>query len=187
MSASTVDSALQLVEGGLAANIGTLMETLRNGGAVSRWHAERIQPQEVSAHSHGVAVLLCFICTPNIHLLKAALFHDLAERLVGDMPAPIKWDYPHIGQFLDELSEKVDKDLGIYVILSPNEKALLKIADYLEAAFYTLEQRRAGNQHADAIFNRLSWYFANRANLPEYPKALALWQWLEDEYKAASQ
>src|SRR5690349_19381109 len=110
------DSALQLLEGGLLQNAGQLMSVLRDGGQVRRWHVERMPEQSVAEHSHGVAVILCFICEPSALLLKAALFHDLAEKQVGDMPAPIKWDFPHIAQFLDEQSDRVERHLGIHVI-----------------------------------------------------------------------
>lgn len=182
MTLTAKDSALQVLEGGLSTNPGARMELLRNGSFVKRWHVERLSPQEVASHSHGVAVMLCFICEPSAHLLKAALFHDLAEKMVGDMPAPIKWDYPEIAKFLDELSDKVDHTLGIYIILTPAEKKLLKLADYLDASFYALEQRMQGNRYADAIFNRLRWFFESQTNIIEYPKAMEIWEWLKSKY-----
>lgn len=162
--------------------LGAHISQVRDGANVTRWHVERIELQRVSDHCHGVAVILCFICDPSANLLKAGLFHDLAEKHAGDMPAPVKWEYPQIKAFLDELEERVQERLGLTVDLTTEEERLLKIADYLDAAYYALEQRRKGNRYADDIFQRLRWFFEEQVNLIEFPKARAVWLWLKERY-----
>ena len=166
--------------------LGAHLAQIRDGANVTRWHVERLAPQRVSDHCHGVAVLLCFICEPGANLLKAALFHDLAEKQAGDMPAPVKWEHPEIKRFLDELEDKVQRRLGLAVELTAEEERLLKIADYLDASYYALEQRMMGNRYADDIFHRLRWFFEERVNLVEFPKAQTIWRWLKEQYADAS-
>lgn len=150
--------------------LGELLTELRFGGNVSRYHCERtIRTQRVSEHSHGVAVILCFITEPSVNLLKAALFHDLNEKRVGDMPAPIKWANPKIQEFLDEAGKKADKELEISVKLSAVEETLLKIADYLEAAFFCLEERTMGNCYVNPIMANLIWFFHSRTDFSLVP------------------
>lgn len=179
-----IDSAKQLFAAEKL-SIGPTLMTLMEGGTVERWHVERIPGQSVAAHSHGVAVIICFIVPQaelTARLLQAALFHDLAEKLSGDLPAPVKWDYPDMAKFLDRLSEDVEAALGINVFLSPREKVILKIADYLDAMFYCYEQRKRGNRYADPIFQRLCWFFQS-IQWDYCPKAKEVWNWLEAEYQ----
>lgn len=162
---------------------GVHLSQVRDGGNVSRWHVERLDPQRVSEHSHGVAVILCFICeNPSANLLKAALFHDLAEKQAGDMPAPVKWEHPEINSFLHELEQRVKSRMGLIVELTDEEERLLKIADYLDAAYYAMEQRMKGNRYADDIFHRLRWFFEERTTLVEFPKAQSIWLWIKASY-----
>jgi 5'-deoxynucleotidase YfbR-like HD superfamily hydrolase len=180
---ATVPSNLTLVS---ELPIGAHMAQLRDGAHVSRWHVERLEPQRVSEHSHGVAVILCFICEPSANLLKASLFHDMAEKHSGDMPAPIKWEYPEFSRLLHDLENKVKRRLGLEVSLTDEEERLLKLADYLDASYYALEQRKSGNRYADDIFANLRWFFEQRTNLVEFPKAQAMWMWIKEQYAAAS-
>lgn len=168
-----------------ALSLGAQLGQIRDGANVTRWHVERVTPQRNSEHCHGVAVILCFICDPSSNLIKAGLFHDLAEKHAGDMPAPIKWEYPEFAKMLAELENRCLDRLGLAIELTREEERLLKIADYLDASYYMLEQRRWGNRYADEIFNNLRWFFEQRVNLVEFPKAQAVWTWLKEQYAEA--
>lgn len=175
------------VEEAKTSNLGETLQELRFGGNVARYHCERVtRNQRVSEHSHGVAVILAFLTTPSAELLKAALFHDLNEKLVGDMPAPIKWKHPEISKFLNEEGERMDAMLGITVVLSDEEQRLLKLADYLEASFFCLEERTMGNRYVDVIFSNLGNFFEKDRKIEEFPKALELWNWLKERYASLS-
>lgn len=138
---------------------------VRRGGRVRRYHVEHISPQENSSHQWGVAALLYLLHpAPSPALIKAALFHDVPEAEVGDLPAPVKWRYPALKILLAEAETEVAKRLDIDVELDEDEEHWLYGVDYLEAALYAYEQRRMGNREASPIFWRVRWAFQERAD-----------------------
>ena len=64
-----------------------------NGGVSKRYHTvDTLKSQDIAAHSFGVA-WLCEVLTDgkaSKELIMAALAHDLAEHIVGDLPSPSK-------------------------------------------------------------------------------------------------
>ena len=136
---------------------------------IGRWSLMRsVTPENVQEHSHMVAVLahaLAVIrrdvfglpCDPNA-CAAAALFHDAAEILTGDLPTPIKYFNPEImtayRQVEAAASEKLLHMLPAELrpayepFLSesdPEIKRLVKAADKLSAYIKCIEERRAGN------------------------------------------
>lgn len=167
-------------------SVGEQCAMLREGSSVKRWHTEHLTCETVANHSHGVAMILCLISPAeymNAHLLKAAIFHDLAEKEVGDISAPTKWANPTLADALDQASANWERKMGVHVILTEGERLLLKIADYMDAAFYALEQRKMGNRYADDVFARLCQFF-KRIELAKtkFPKAIEMWDWIHSEY-----
>ncbi len=140
---------------------------LRAGGAVKRYHTfPTIGNQDVGTHSHAVAVfILAMHPNPSFNLIKACLFHDLAEYDTGDCPANVKWAYPAMGAMLKLAESFIDDQLGLTVELTEEEDQWLKLADTLEYCLYALEQRRLGNQNMDIVFQR------GLARLSTYPAA----------------
>lgn len=133
---------------------------IRKGRVTRRYHTQRMHDhQRVDAHSFGVAVIADLI-TPGksaedaAALFRASLYHDLAEHVTGDMPAPFKraLDIRHrVGVYEDELMERVG--LNLPPMSSVLERAL-KIADAAEGCFHCIEEARMGN------FD-ISWVFRN--------------------------
>lgn len=122
--------------------------TLYDAGSVTRCHTLRtLHAQNLGHHSWGVALILCYICEPSVNLLKAALYHDLAESVTGDVPATAKWSFPNLSDVLDSLEEKFNQDHDLVVDLTPQEGALLKWADMLEFVMYTASEIKMGNQY----------------------------------------
>lgn len=71
-----------------------------NGGETRRYHGFRMLMEDtVGHHSYNVACIIMKVRPDaSAALLRAALKHDVAEHIVGDMPAPSKRaapDYVH--------------------------------------------------------------------------------------------
>lgn len=138
---------------------------------IRRWGLMRNTFQEnIQEHSHMVAVLAHALAVIRRDVFGgqidpgaaavAALYHDAAEILTGDLPTPVKYYNPEIrdaykqveavsadrltallpqvlqGEFRPLLREETD----------PDTHALVKAADKLAAYIKCLEELRAGNR-----------------------------------------
>jgi len=153
-------------------------ERIRLGGGVRRFHTRpTIDHQTVAAHSWGVAALLFEICDPSVNLLRAAIYHDVAEYDTGDIPATAKWMSKSLKATLDELELQIERGLGIEAAnLSREERWLLKFADMLELVWYSVEQRKMGNRYAEEWYeNGTAWMEKAQAefNTPRLSAAIA--------------
>lgn len=135
----------------MTATIKTMLQFMEDGGRTIRCHTvPTIAPQNVAAHSYGVAWLCYIIMTPNhepsANLLLHALSHDMAEHVTGDIPAPTKrsldisdavqkWEYNAMALAGFELPP-----------LSDLESLVLKLADCLELLMYCVRERGLGNK-----------------------------------------
>ena len=137
---------------------------------ISRWGLMRSSiPENLSEHSletaviaHALAVIdntyLGGAARPE-HIACAALFHDAAEILTGDLPTPIKYHSAEISAAYHEVertaSEKLANMLPVelrseFAPLISGEvgeelKPLLKCADRLGAYIKCVEERKAGS------------------------------------------
>ena len=142
---------------------------IRAGGDVKRFHTvTMLREHLVSSHSWGVATLLLDI-DPNIskELLVAALYHDVAESVTGDVPATTKWRYPAIAELLNNAELEVETDLGIRSDLRQQEKDTLKFADMLDLVLACVEEFNLGNRGAGVVALRGLSYLKER----EWPAA----------------
>ena len=126
------------------------------GGQTKRYHTwPTIGEQSVSAHSWGVAVILTLICEPSLKLMKAALFHDMAEHDVGDTPAPAKWANPKFAEELRKTERQFEFKMGIDRVLdtlSAQEQWHLDLADLLELCSFATVQVKLGNTYCQRVF-----------------------------------
>jgi 5'-deoxynucleotidase YfbR-like HD superfamily hydrolase len=164
---------------------------LFSGGAVARYHTERIAPQSVAAHSWGVAAILLELHrpgTPSSELLQCALLHDVAEVATGDLPAPVKRRL-NLGAAFDaaETEELSRHDIALPA-LTPVEAWLLKLADCLEGAYYCTEQARMGNRYAAAVGRVYCSYvrtYLNNINAPAPASAVVTATYILDTLERA--
>ena len=138
---------------------------------ITRWGLMRNTFSEnLQEHSHQVAILahaLALIRREILHLpgpdpeqcAVAALYHDAAEILTGDLPTPIKYYSPELRQayrvvedaagekLLSMLPPALRESYRDYV-LEQNEAVnpIVKAADKLAAYIKCLEELKAGNQ-----------------------------------------
>jgi len=134
-----------------------------NGGYSTRYHTAEVHfRQTIADHSFGVA-WLCELLTEGTaskDLIMAALAHDLAEHMVGDIPSPAKRALGVGAQFDEyELAHLKANGLSNYAAsLMPAELDVLKYADMIEGMHFCLRERRLGNVNVDVIFGRFLSY-----------------------------
>ena len=139
------------------------LEGRLSSGEVLRYHAEpTIQQQNVAEHTWGVLVLINYLCpTAEVKLMRAALFHDTEERIIGDIRAPMKRALRNTEAKgpLDRLEDNAREQLGVPEIhLSRYEEHVLKLADYLESLRFVAIEHEMGNQRLKSVAQTLVTY-----------------------------
>jgi 5'-deoxynucleotidase YfbR-like HD superfamily hydrolase len=138
------------------------LELVLRGVQTRRFHTHPMnQPETVGHHSALVAAFLQLAypdCSKNA--LVYAVFHDLAEFAVGDIPSPTKRTLPNSKQALDALEETT---FAAYLvsppILSNEEKAQVKVADILAGLATCLTEHLMGNVFTEVAWDNFGTYF----------------------------
>ncbi len=138
---------------------------------IVRWSLMRNSlPENIQEHSHMVAVIAHALgvirrdvyglpCDPN-EAAAAALYHDSAEILTGDLPTPIKYHRRKIRSAYRQVERLANEKLlatlpaelrPAYEDLLTGETQerlhdLVKAADKLSAYIKCIEERKAGNK-----------------------------------------
>jgi len=130
------------------------LDFIMAGGAVQRFHTMRtIHPQNVAEHSFGVAWLVYLLTggKPSAALLLAALGHDLAEHVTGDLPAPAKRALGLGPQFAAAEDAAASAAGLLLPPLTDDEAKVLKLADTLELVLYCQRELAMGNSRMREI------------------------------------
>lgn len=147
---------------------------------VLRWHANaddrlRNSGDTVKMHEIRVASLcmrLCAFLGMPLHasdLPRAALNHDEAESIVGDIPGPAKRRFPDLKEAYERAEAEVLAEMGIAPFnLNPDEAAVLKICDRLDAILWAMEHGVWGPDWEDDLHDLRNFALRFR------PQALAL-------------
>ena len=125
------------------------------GGAVKRFHTiPMIGEETVGEHSFGVAMMVLAITEQkaSADLLRAALYHDMAEQITGDSPFTAKRAFPMLKSTLEIMEETWETDNGFHVDLNERDRLLLKSADMLQLLWRCKLQRDLGNTNVDKVF-----------------------------------
>jgi 5'-deoxynucleotidase YfbR-like HD superfamily hydrolase len=138
---------------------------LIESGGVQRYHTEPFGSQSVGRHTWGAMMLADQLFRPHLDtkiaddLLRRLLYHDTAERLTGDTPAPAKWLNPKLTQELEKAEKEAFRAKGLPHNWNEDPESafhlLMKAADYGEAMIYCASQLHAGNRYAERPFQRL--------------------------------
>lgn len=142
--------------------------SIRKGGDVKRFHTvTMLQDNLVASHSWGVATLIFDVFpSASVELVKAALYHDVAEHVTGDISAPTKWRYPKLSEALVVVEQETEKELGIEVCLSDEEASILKFCDMADLILVCVKEYRLGNTDALEIVRRGLTYLEDRTWTP---------------------
>lgn len=137
-----------------------LLQDRLKGGDVGRYHTmPYLGTQSVADHTWRVMTIIHTLwphCSKE--LLITALYHDVAEATIGDMPKTAKWNHPELAQALAKVEKLENERLSLPdgSFLSGKEHLQFKIADMLECAIYCYWQIIQGNLRAREIFSRAS-------------------------------
>lgn len=131
-----------------------LLLARRRGGDVKRFHIHTtLREHLVASHSWGVA-MLCLEIDPKCRkeVLVAALQHDVAESVTGDMPAPTKWRFEELAKALARVELVVEEELELQPTseLTKHEEKTLKIADMADFILASIKEYQLGNREARA-------------------------------------
>jgi 5'-deoxynucleotidase YfbR-like HD superfamily hydrolase len=111
---------------------------------VNRWHAFpdprlRNSGDTIERHQHAVAELChslaAFIRHPvhDSDLIQAALWHDEAERILGDMPRSAKRAYPEMARLYAQAERQILSEMGKLIDLPIFEEKILRLCDVAES------------------------------------------------------
>lgn len=153
------------------------------GGAVKRFHTvPTIKEETVGEHSFGVAMMVLAITNhkASAELLRAALFHDMAEQTTGDSPYTAKRAFPMLKCLLESVEESWEKDNGFHIDLNERDRNLLKAADMMQLLWRCKLERDLGNTNMDRVFNNGVYFLENH---PLEGNAPAILEWLVSNYK----
>jgi HD containing hydrolase-like enzyme len=146
----------------------TLQALIKSGYDVTRWHTmPNSRPQNLASHLWGVAMMInrLYDGPPNLFrpLMQAALEHDLAESLIGDMPRPARTTSHK------QMEVRISGAMGIMheSMLPPEISKWLEWADLIEAGLHAQREVTVGNQNFTEVLLRVSDYInENERRIP---------------------
>jgi 5'-deoxynucleotidase YfbR-like HD superfamily hydrolase len=144
----------------------------REGGQVLRNHTcPHIGTYSVAEHSHQMLVLLYGLHpNPSAYLAQAITYHDLAERYVGDLPAPVRLSDPDVGEAVKRLEQEVSRRMGLEVPLTGEEVVWLNALDKVEHYLWCQDQLSMGNSFVKGQIRKLEEIFADLASRGRIPE-----------------
>lgn len=161
------------------------LKLMRKAARVLRMHTMPTQnPQSVGEHTFGLMCILMEITDdpevmPRIDrgmLLEVALHHDAQEALTGDCPAPTKWRHMELQGALDMVEERINKEFELTgkSVLSKFEQGLLKYADLMELAMFSIEEIETGDTRMAVVARNCINALIKRELTDITPEALRL-------------
>lgn len=170
------------------------LDFIYKGGQTVRYHTHPVlRRQNIADHSFHVAMLAAWLCGQDppgisVPLLMGALTHDLAEHIMGDLPAPVKRSIPQIMAennegLLEDMEFRAywgmaegrliaDVDLDWTPQMTPAETRAVKLADNADGCLYCIQERRMGNKALDVIYGTFREYYASQEPQPGPEQAL---------------
>lgn len=143
---------------------------LREAGHVRRCHTTHVigDHYNVAYHSWNAAVLLMMLHPdPSPDLIKAVLLHDVGERFVGDLPAPMKWEFPAVKNEHGYVEKCIMNEMiGVILQLTDEDEEWLSSVDALEFFLYCADQLAMGNTHIAHAMTNITKHIRDRAVTP---------------------
>jgi len=109
----------------------TRIKAVREAGEVLRCHAlPHHSRYTLASHSYGaVNLLLLLHPDPSVRLIKALMWHDVAERWLGDVPSPGKNVSLRLREAYEEAEQYILRCLGFNPQLTDEEQQWLHAMD----------------------------------------------------------
>jgi len=128
---------------------------------VNRWHCypdERLRNSGDTIDGHQTRVWkLCveFAVALKLkdrsELIFAAINHDEAEKVLGDMPGPAKERFPALAAAYAEAEKIVMYEMGLQWSLTDQEAAILHLADKLDGELWARKHGVTGSHDCDKL------------------------------------
>lgn len=146
----------------------------RSAGKISRYHTwERIRDQSVGEHTWQLLrIILAVHRHASPELLRWTMFHDVGERVTGDVPFPVKRENPELKRALDKMEHETLLQMATTwgavagIQITDEEANLLKLAEFIEMMEWGLDELALGNQNAEIIFRSCCVQAAAQLALP---------------------
>ena len=122
---------------------------------VTRFHSHprlRHTRDDIDKHQQRVAMLSLSLSAAIGHpvymgdLMRAAMHHDEAEKVLGDMPAPAKARVPALAAAYAEAELTVMAEMGHTWTLTRQEDAMLRLCDRLDAWQWATSHGETGDE-----------------------------------------
>lgn len=138
----------------------------RNGGNVKRFHTKQIVGEHTNAQHQYNALSLLLILHPNpsIDLIRYVLWHDTAEHVAGDIPAPALWNNAEFNQHYCEVQSTLLMNVLETSLehLSDEDVYWFECIDKLEVFLFAKEQLSLGNRGMSEIVKNVIIWFTER-------------------------
>ncbi len=121
----------------------------REGGQVTRCHTTPHHRHYDNAQHSFNMLLLLFELHPNpsMQMVRAVMYHDLAERYTGDLPSTVRHYRPEVKEEMVMLAKLIDDQMGTsyHWYLTNDDEIWLKALDDLEFYLWCCDQSALGN------------------------------------------
>lgn len=141
--------------------INTTIKALIAGLQTKRFHTIPTVGQETVGHHSALVAGLILAIWPDSsrNLLTAAILHDLAEHVTGDIPSTAKHSGAVDRKALHACETQVLAEAGLPLPqLTEVEEMQLKAADILAGMLACVHEKRLGNFYVDPVFENYRSY-----------------------------
>lgn len=132
------------------------------GGRVKRCHtADYIGHYDNAQHSFNMCILyLALHPEPKFRVVKAILYHDLAERFTGDLPAPALIEFPELREGIKKVEAHCRKVMGVEIDIEEEEAHWVHTIDKVEHYLWAVRQVSMGNTRVEHHLRKLELILA---------------------------
>ncbi len=136
------------------------MMLMRKAQHVLRFHTvPTLHRQNVGEHTFGVlSILLEVWPSAGTELIKAALYHDAPEAVVGDTPSPALREFGILKDGVGIAESVVRNKYGLHTTLTVQDEKVLRFCDIMECMIFCLEEWYRGNKTALIMAERAEEY-----------------------------
>lgn len=115
----------------------------------------------VGQHSFDMLTLLFLLYpgAPSLDLVKAVIYHDVAERWTGDMPSSAKASDGNLAKRMDLAEQRILKTIGVNIAISEDDRTWLSGLDRLELYLWACDQMQMGNGTLGHLIAELREFF----------------------------
>lgn len=133
------------------------------GGRVKRCHTvDYIGHYDNAQHSFNMLLIYCALHpNPQRDTMRAIMYHDLAERYTGDLPAPSLLEFPDLRDGIKGVEAHCRAAMGVSFELSPNEQNWVNCIDKIEHWLWANRQLLMGNTLVEAHVRKLDEILGN--------------------------